>query len=138
MWDVVLIDASLPSTDPDGDAWDAFGGLPDPFVHLYAFAYPSGGVIRTAHADSEVIDDTLVPDWGDAVLASEIDRRVFYHLRLTVNDADLAYNDPIGDCIYSLDETNPSEVEEIFSGAIQVCRTDRDMVLRWRMVPHTP
>ena len=35
-WDLVIISADLNETSPSGEAWDAFGGLPDPYVEVTA------------------------------------------------------------------------------------------------------
>jgi hypothetical protein len=50
--------AEIDETGPTGEAWDPWGGLPDPYAEITW----NGSLI----VDTDVIDDTLSPSWGDS------------------------------------------------------------------------
>lgn len=92
-WDVVLLNGEISITDPDGDSWDIFGGLPDPFV-----TFVVGGVMEpTSQAMSEAVDDTITPSWNVVILTDVSARAIFEHFCYQVFDSDIDYPEEISD-----------------------------------------
>lgn len=61
-WQIGVSRASIPTTKPNGDSWDAFGGAPDPFVCLE---------IGTNQPICTVtLQDTFTPRWDSLSTAS--------------------------------------------------------------------
>ena len=128
-YDVLLLDASYPSFDDDGDSWDPFAGLPDPKVHAGACDLSvltqdpknvPGGCLTQ---DSAVVADTLGPSWGGAVLFSGIDARHLRLLSFWLYDDDVALNDAVADCQLVLNPTDRDRTvfqrfEKVLAGGV--------------------
>lgn len=80
-WVLGVADAIISSKKPSGEAWDAFGGAPDPFVTI------GGG--RTA-----TVQDSFRPVWnvGERFLAAQL---LDQGVTVQVWDEDVAENDAI-------------------------------------------
>ncbi len=81
-WFFAAVSAQIATTKTTGDAWDAFGGAPDPFVLI------DGKKTTT-------IQDTFMPTWNEGVTytaATLINQGV----TVQVLDEDVSQNDNIG------------------------------------------
>lgn len=150
-YDVLLLDATFPSTDDDGDSWDPFGGLPDPKVHagacdLAATALDPKNVPECLVADSAVVADTLGPSWGAAALFSGIDARHLRFLTFWLYDDDVALKDAVADCQLVLNPTDRDRemfrrYEKVLAGGVfeVACNSPKRKgvaKLRVRLRPH--
>lgn len=81
-WFLSIDSATITSTKPDGSAWDAFGGAPDPFVQLDSK--------RTSTKQ-----DTFTPTWqeGSTYTANNL---LVQGVSVSLFDEDVSANDPIG------------------------------------------
>lgn len=86
-WDVIAHQAVIAPTDPDGDTWDAFNGLPDPYV-VMAVPGQSG--------ETSVIDNELFPEWDEVVLAGITTTQLQAGLELGVRDSDFGFDTTLG------------------------------------------
>lgn len=135
MWQVEILDATIPPTQFDGSDWDGVGaGEVDVFVEIRVATVAVPAFVMPT------IDDTLTPDWtaggtttalSPTVTAADI----LMFLRFDLFDEDVAIDDPIGTCRYDEGETP-------FNGEIVtfVCAPDASLghagyTLRWRLVP---
>jgi hypothetical protein len=98
-WDVVAIDGVVPEQDGAGEAWDPWGGLPDPFVRMSVTDDP-----ETIVRDSVVVSDTTTPSWLDPVLTDVPARALEPGIQISVFDDDYDYNDPMGQCLVEVTE----------------------------------
>ena len=82
-WFLSIDSATIASTKPDGSAWDAFGGAPDPFVQLDSK--------RTSTKQ-----DSFTPTWqeGSTYTANNL---LVQGVTVSLFDEDVSANDPIGD-----------------------------------------
>lgn len=60
-WVLTVTSGSVLDRKPSGDAWDPFGGLPDPFVCL---------TINGVRSCTSVQTDTVAPSWNESVPAA--------------------------------------------------------------------
>jgi hypothetical protein len=124
-FDFVAVSAKLPAKNQSGGSWDAFSGLPDPFVTA-----TSGAVTGTSPSRP----DTLSPVWNATLLTSLTANALKTSLRIDVSDSDLAFNDVVGGCAITL---NGSE----FDGALHTVNcpasaTGVAFSLDYRLVAH--
>jgi hypothetical protein len=104
-FDVGVVDALLPATDPAGASWDAFGGLPDPRFRITACdapAWDSGMLAGTdpacvAVVTGATIPNTLTPTWATTSFTG-LDAMHLRVLTLALDDVDTVVNDPIATC----------------------------------------
>lgn len=101
-FDFQAVSATLPAKKLNGSDWDAFGGLPDPFVKA-----TSGSIIGA----SQSRPDTLAPVWNATLLTSLPANGLKSSLRVDVSDSDVTFDDVVGGCAITL---NGSE----FDGAL--------------------
>lgn len=89
LFDVVAVSATVPTLNKSAGAWDAFGGLPDPYAVLKT---PSGATGQTTFKS-----DTASPTWNETVLTNVkgSDLKTF---TVTLNDDDVSFDDLIGPC----------------------------------------
>jgi len=85
MWVMTVTSGKVSPQSPAGDAWDAFGGAPDPFVCL---------TIGTSRSCTRTAQDTFQPSWNERFPAATA---TAYLSGVTVSmvDEDLSSNDPI-------------------------------------------
>ncbi len=93
LWDVIIVSAELPPSTPGGNAWDGFGGLPDPFCKAFSSEGTSSHSGQTATEN-----DTLTPFWGTKTLISVRASELLSSFSVEVWDADTAFNDHVGGC----------------------------------------
>ncbi len=84
-WQVSVIRADIASSGPDGDYWDAAGGLPDPFVCVSL-----GGVRKCTSTKQE----TLGPVWRESLHRAAASS-LMGDFRYEIVDEDLSSNDLI-------------------------------------------
>ena len=97
------IDVWLPSLSPDGDAWDAFGGAPDP----YATVTLNGVLVLTTSYVSDVFDPGPFPETVDVIISSATS------LTINVYDDDVAADDAAFLCTW-----NPVTAATLTSGTV--------------------
>lgn len=90
LWDVSVIEGVVPLTDADGDAWDSFGGLPDPYVTMSVIGQ-SG--------ETAAIDNELFPEWNELVLTAVNTVQIEGGLEISVVDSDSIFDETIGTCL---------------------------------------
>ncbi len=90
LWDITALDGTVALTDPDGDAWDSFNGLPEPYVAMEVVG---------SSGETEAIDDTVFPVWNEVVLVGVNSVQLEGGLEVSVYDSDLALDDLIGTCV---------------------------------------
>jgi len=93
-FDVMLFSASLPATSRSGDAWDAFGGLPDVFGKLTSMEGSS-----RSEGTSSVLNDTRVPRWNELLLTNRPASELKASLRIDLFDRDVNFDDTVGGCV---------------------------------------
>lgn len=81
-YDFTLVSATLPTKDSNNEAWDAFGGAPDPFAILLV---DDVEVCRTT-----AVADTFTPNWNKKCSATLYNSSTFAVL---VYDEDVSSND---------------------------------------------
>jgi len=116
---VDMLAVDVPATKPDGSAWDAFGGLPDLVVDVYAYN-PTGASSVTLPEQS----GTLHATWsGTAGATVTTVREHLSSIQFRVIDADINNDDLVERCTFSsYIFTQPKLVASLFSGATQECR----------------
>lgn len=125
---MVLGTLTVQSTTYDGEAWDAFGGAPDPFV---------GVVIGSESAPplySGAGSDTFTVTFGAGAIASGVRADALQaYLAFFAYDEDVSSNDFIGGCYTTVTEAT-------FTGAMQTmtcARVPSEMqsgfTLTWRL-----
>lgn len=106
-WDVVALDAEVPSVNADGNAWDPFGGLPDPFARML-------DADDAELAKTGTRSNTPTPVWGQ-VIAADVRAGDLASFVFEVLDADTDADDTFGRCslgaVLSYDD---------FDGTVQV------------------
>lgn len=92
-WDIIAVSGVIPERTPEGDNWDAFGGLPDAAVRLTAGA--SGDEV-TGTTSSQ--PNTTEPAWNEPVLEDVTAQQLVDGATLTVLDADTFGFQDVGTC----------------------------------------
>jgi hypothetical protein len=131
-WDVVAVDGTLPDRNAGGSSWDSFGGLPDPFVELWA-----GSGASEITASSTSVDNTVFPAWIETVLSDVPASALLSRFEAEVRDSDFDADDSFGVCTIALDE---SYLPSTFTAT---CPADTaagraGWMVRFRIVAHTP
>lgn len=98
-WNVIIEWLRVPMHDTNGDAWDAFGGLPDPFVRVYVGS-ESNFVGATSAAS-----DTLEATFNARVATNQRADALRTYLSFEVMDEDVSSHDFIGHCYVPVDDS---------------------------------
>jgi len=132
MWDVVLIDATVPARNTRGELWDV-AGLPDARVTLRA----NDSTMSIANT-SDARDNTLTPMWNVPLLMNLAWRAL--SLEVVVNDSDDLRDDLIASCSHVV-----TEAEVSGDPIVVTCPADADASppeagasVTIRVVPHSP
>ncbi len=112
-WDVVVVSVSVPSQTTTGEAWDALGGAPDPFVTVYVGS-ETNAVGRTATAN-----DTFSANYGVVVGNGQRADAILGYLGFQVSDEDVSAHDWIGGCFIT-------GITDAFSGGDRVSECPRN------------
>jgi len=125
-WDVILVSAEVPLYDENGDPWDSFGGLPDPYV-----VFEAGGMDEPeVQGESSVKTDTVSATWNEAVLENIPARTLFDWLWFKVLDTDsLNADDEMSMWISVI----PSDSD--FSDTL-ITSQEGEIIVRYRIRPH--
>jgi hypothetical protein len=124
MWDVVLVNAEVPPTNPDGGSWDPFGGLPDPYLEMN---------VGDVEGKSSHQSNTITPSWGTGeVVIENIPAQLLFYgpVYMGMWDYDPTwFDDFMFDCVVNV-------VDDMFSGDLVQSCVGSDHVIRWKLVPH--
>lgn len=93
-WNIVLETVSVSTTNTLGEAWDAFGGAPDPFVEVRVGAGET--LVGTSGAGSDVF---AVSFTGGATATDQRADALGQGLRFDVHDLDTTVHDFVGACV---------------------------------------
>lgn len=125
-WDLIVESATVHAQTASGEAWDAFGGAPDPFINIYVGGETMlAGRTPTADDTFEATFDTRIPNQrADALRA---------FLSFQAIDEDATSDDIIGHCFVELGDLE-------FDGATRRMECPRapsenqaGFTLRWRL-----
>jgi hypothetical protein len=83
---ITIQTVTVPSTDPQGEAWDAFGGAPDPYVCMYLDG------VNEAVACSATVDDVFTATVNHTF---EFDLHETTKVRFLIWDEDVSDSDEI-------------------------------------------
>ena len=128
-WDIQVVSATVPDRDANGDTWDSFGGLPDPFVRL-----ETEDGVNTFSAETDDVPNTTTPFYFDTILTGVPARALQDRLTVWVRDADTFGSTTMGSCYSEF-------VQSDFSGAAFDinCPANNDQVavtVRLRVTPN--
>ena len=117
-WNLVIIEAQLSETNPNGDSWDAFGGQPDPYLMAEATNF-----VEEFEGRTTTLDTQTNPFWLENVLTNVPADALTNNLTLTVFDDDAF---PFDDTIMAVCNTRIDE--ELFTGERLpvTCRAGQD------------
>jgi len=90
LWDIAVVDGIVALTDADGDAWDSFNGLPDPYVTMEVVG---------SYGETLVSHDTVFPVWDETVLVGVNSTQLEGGLDVSVVDSDLVFDTTIATCV---------------------------------------
>jgi hypothetical protein len=108
LWDFFAASAVVPLTRQNGDYWDPFYGLPDPYVKAYSSLGTASHTGQTA-----VQQDTLTPTWNESPLKGISAKELLSNLSVEFWDSDYDADDLMGGCRIGLAPT-------AFDGSLQV------------------
>ena len=107
-WDFVVLSGTVPGTTRDGASWDAFGGLPDPYVCVSIFSAPDDCAVWA--------NNTSTPVWNAKVWTNVTSDEIgFQHWELW--DDDGIGDDVMGGC-HAEFETEGWTLEQLYSGNV--------------------
>jgi hypothetical protein len=102
-WDVWAYDGEV-MTIPSG-GWDDFSGDPDPYVEFSTYYNENEGYLLTGVSFTD--DDTLTPYWNQPILFDIPAGDLLEHgLAVHMYDSDLAFDDSIGSCGFTVFESD--------------------------------
>ena len=120
-WTLSVETGVVVNTDVDGDSWDGFNGLPDPFVEA---------TVGATTASSAPATDALAPAWNEPLLtttASEFLGGISFRYM----DSDVALDDTICEVTVTLTPEHPA-----FDGGVveTPCPNQPASFFRWRLL----
>lgn len=128
-WNVVLGMLTVPTRRYDGEAWDPFGGAPDPFVGVVIGSDTATPLYSGAGSDTFTVSFT-----ADPVATNVRADALQAYLAFDVYDEDVSAHDVVGACV-----TNVTEAA--FAGTLQTMNCPRNpslmqsgFTLTWRLV----
>jgi hypothetical protein len=95
LFDFVAVGARVPATNQTGGSWDAFSGLPDPFLKATSGA---------ATGETPNVSNTLAPLWNKVVLSGLSAATLKASLNIELRDSDVAADDHMGGCAVPLND----------------------------------
>ena len=115
-WNVVLEQLMVNPQTTAGDAWDALGGAPDPFIEIRV------GSDTATPSRSGSGSDTFTVNFGSGATASNVRAdAIKAYIDFTAWDEDATSNDVIGRCYYR------DLADAAFGGATQTLNCNRDV-----------
>ena len=93
LFDFVAVGARVPALNQSGGSWDAFSGLPDPYLKATSGA---------AAGQTSYASDTLTPVWNTTILIGLSVNALKADLKLEMSDSDTAFDDLVGGCAVKL------------------------------------
>lgn len=109
-WDVVVEEATIPSSRPDGASWDpSLGDLKNPDVRAAAFSRGCSGHALVEGTLTSTVGDTLNPRWSQEVLSWITWGDLEHSLTIDLEDEDIFHSDLIGSC--SVELPGPAALE---------------------------
>jgi len=115
-WNVVLERLTVNTQNTSGDAWDALGGAPDPFIEVRV------GSESASPSRSGAGSDTFTVDFSGGATASNVRAdAIKTHIDFTAWDEDATAHDVIGRCFYS------GLSDAAFGGTTQTLNCERDV-----------
>jgi hypothetical protein len=111
LWNFVVLNVEVPVTDPDGEAWDPFGGAPDPYV-VVTLGQGSADEVsaETTEVGSNVFTFSFNPPDGEVVISNVPARAILDSVLVEAFDED-NFSDTLVQGI--IDDMPP---EDLFSG----------------------
>ena len=137
-WDLYVDQAQVALVDNNGDYWDAFNGLPDPFVVVMTGTGADAMSAQTAYQS-----DTTSPAWGvdmgGQLLLNGLRAAVYQQKGVTFtfyDQDDLTRNDFMGSCTFLI-----SDYDFSAPSLERVCGVDKatmnsGFVIDFHLVPH--
>ena len=98
-WDLTLRWAAVSSTDSNGDSWDYFGGLPDPWVR-----FSTSFMSMDWEADSSTQSDTTIPFWLEVLIQDVKAAALLSYFEVEVWDGDVVGSNKMSGCFGSFRE----------------------------------
>lgn len=99
-WNVFVLDLEMSSTKLTGEAWDAFGGAPDPYVVIGAGAGGARQTFRTATVQDARAGGLGYQATFNQQLSNVRADAIKSELRFDVFDEDVSSDDFVGACVY--------------------------------------
>lgn len=99
-WNVVVLDLEMSSTKLTGEAWDAFGGAPDPYVVIGVGAGDARQTARTATVQDARAGGLGYQATFNQQLSNVRADAIKSELRFDVFDEDVSSDDFVGACVY--------------------------------------
>jgi hypothetical protein len=127
LWNFVIVSADVPTTDSEGDAWDAFGGAPDVFIEVTLGVNTAAPVTDTTATISDQFTFLYSPPDGEVVLTNVPASKILDSIRLRAHDSDTFDND----LMISIIDSSPPE--SVFGGGLFQLSVD-GFTIRFRVV----
>jgi hypothetical protein len=123
-WDVLLVNAEVPPNNPNGGAWDPFGGLPDPYLEMN---------VGNIEGQSSHQNNTLTPSWntGELIISDVTAELLFIGpVYMAMWDYDpTSFDDFMFDCVVNINDG-------MFAGNLIESCVASEHRIRWKLVPH--
>jgi hypothetical protein len=104
LWDIRIIDGTVALADEDGDAWDSFNNLPDPYVVVEVVGMSGETAVQM---------DTVFPVWDEVVLEGVNTVQLQGDVEFAVRDSDIGFDTTIATCTITIED-------DMFGGAFDL------------------
>lgn len=112
LWNFVIVSYDVPTTDADGDPWDAGGGAPDVYINVTLGVDTAAPVTGATTPVKNQFTQQLSPPNGEIVISNVAAAKILDSILLDVNDDDAFIDD---DMISIMDSMPP---EALFGGTL--------------------
>lgn len=120
-WNLMLLSGTVAPTTPGGEAWDAFGGYPDPML---CFRDQASGTVRDC---SLAADNTTTPVWNLAMLMNRPPQDLATSFWVML-DEDSVIDDEIGAC-------PAPTLDDKFDGNVYTFTCTNKFTVRFKIIP---
>lgn len=121
LWIITITDGTVSERDPANEAWDAFGGLPDPYACI---------TINGTRSCTSTRQDTLKPRWNES-LDPATSTALLSGIQVELWDEDVSSNDPIcGKGLIALSESDIAEGQ--FSASCKTGSINARIAPKWQ------